>query len=125
MSDFKQFFETLEHSLTNDSFVKLTLSKSIRKSAGLINVYMRLFLIEGKEVFQFKYRHTEEEKYKQFSLKEAILELEKLLMESFRAGTLFTLNEDLLILVSKKKLISYRENAPSFKNKLPEVPLES
>ncbi|WP_064966367.1 hypothetical protein [Tenacibaculum ovolyticum] len=125
MSDFKQFFETLEHSLTNDSFVKLTLSKPIRKSAGLINVYMRLFLIEGKEVFQFKYRHTEEEKYKQFSLKEAILELEKLLMESFRAGTLFTLNEDLLILVSKKKLISYRENAPSFKNKLPEVPLES
>lgn len=125
MSDFKQFFETLQHSLTNDNFVKLTLSKPIRKSEGLINVYMRLFLIEGKEVFQFKYRHTAEEKYKQFSLNEAILELEKLLMESFRAGTLFTLNEDLLILVSKKKLISYRENAPSFKNKLPEVPLES
>ncbi|WP_422091937.1 hypothetical protein [Tenacibaculum ovolyticum] len=125
MSDFKQFFETLQHSLTNDNFVKLTLSKPIRKSEGLINVYMRLFLIEGKEVFQFKYRHAAEEKYKQFSLNEAILELEKLLMESFRAGTLFTLNEDLLILVSKKKLISYRENAPSFKNKLPEVPLES
>jgi hypothetical protein len=86
---------------------------------------MRLFLIEGKEIFQFKYRHAAEEKYKQFSLNEAIVELEKLLMESFRAGTLFTLNEDLLILVSKKKLISYRENAPSFKNKLPEVPLES
>lgn len=125
MSDFKQFFETLQHSLTNDNFVKLTLSKPIRKSEGLINVYMRLFLIEGKEIFQFKYRHAAEEKYKQFSLNEAILELEKLLMESFRAGTLFTLNEDLLILVSKKKLISYRENAPSFKNKLPEVPLES
>jgi len=35
------------------------------------------------------------------------------------------LNEDLLVLVSKKKLISYRDNAPSFKNKLPELPLGS
>ena len=43
-------------------------------------------------------------------------------MESFRAGTLFTLNEDLLVMISKKKLISYRENSPSFKNKLPDVP---
>lgn len=46
-------------------------------------------------------------------------------MESFRVGTLFTLNEDLLVTVSKKKVISYRDNAPSFKNKLPEIPLES
>ncbi len=125
MSEFKQLFETLQQSLTNDTFVKLTLSKPIRKTEGLSNVYMRLFLIEGKETFQFKYRYVEEEIYKQFSLSEAITEIEKLLMESFRAGTLFTLNEDLLVMVSKKKLISYRENAPSFKNKLPEVPLES
>lgn len=125
MSDFKQFFETLEHSLTNDIFVKLTLSKPIRKSEGLINVYMRLFLIEGKEIFQFKYRYAEEEIYKRFSLSEAIAEIEKLLLETFRGATLFTLNEDLLVMISKKKLVSYRENAPSFKNKLPEVPLES
>ena len=38
---------------------------------------MRLFLIEGKEVFQLKYRHAENEVYKQFSLKEAMLEIEK------------------------------------------------
>ncbi|PKH51083.1 hypothetical protein CXF68_10475 [Tenacibaculum sp. Bg11-29] len=125
MSEFKQLFTILQQSLTNDGFVKLTLSKPLRKSEGLKNVYMRLFLIEGREIFQFKYRYTEEEIYKQFSLSEAIAEIEKLLLETFRGATLFTLNEDLLVIVSKKKLVSYRDNAPSFKNKLPEVPLES
>ena len=121
MSDFNHLFETLQQSLTNDKFVKLTVSKPLRKSEGLLNVYMRLFVIDGKEIFQLKYRYQTEEKYQQFSLKEVITELEKLLLEFFRAGTLFTLNEDLLVMVSKKKAVSYRDNAPSFKNKLPEI----
>ena len=125
MSEFRDFFETLQQSLINDEFVKLTLSKPIRKSEGLLNVYMRFFSIDGKEVFQFKYRYSEDNKFKQFSLKEAISELETLLMESFRTGTLFTLSEDLLVVISKKKIVSYRDNAPSFRNKLPEISLES
>ena len=125
MSEFKEFFEALQQSVQNDQFVKLTISKPLRKREGLINVYMRLFVVDGKEIFQFKYRHTEEELYKQFSLNDAIAELEVLLTDTFRTGILFTLNEDLLVTVSKKKLVSYRTTAPSFKNKLPEVPLES
>jgi len=126
MSDFNLFFETLRKSILTDEFVKLTLSKPVRKGEGLMtNVYMRLFLIEKKEVFQLKYRYDNEHKYKQFSLTEAISELEKLLLESFRTATLFTLSEDLLVMISKKKAISYRENAPSFKNKLPNISLES
>jgi len=126
MSDFNHFFEAVQQSLLNNEFVKLTLSKPVRKGEGLINnVYLRLFEIEGKPIFEFKYRYATEEKYKQFSLHEAISEVEKLLTESFRLGTLFTLSQDLLVLISKKKLVSYRENAPSFKNKLPEIPLKS
>ena len=125
MSEFKTLFETVQNSLTNNEFVKLTFSKPLRKSEGLKNVYMRLFLVDGKQIFQFKYRHEIEELYKQFSLAEAFVEIEKLLMETFRAGTLFTLSEDLLILVSKKKMVSYRDNAPSFRNLLPEIALQS
>lgn len=125
MSNFSVLFKTLQESLVNDEFVKLTLSKPLRKSEGLLNVYMRLFTIDDKKVFELKYRYNEENKHKQFSLNEVFLELEKLLLESFRAGTLFTLSEDLIIMVSKKKAVSYRENAPSFKNKLPEIPLQS
>lgn len=125
MSEFKVLFETLQRSLTNDEFVKLTLSKPMRKSEGLLNVYVRLFEIDGKSIFELKYRHAEENDFKQFSLEEVMSEIEKLLMENFRTATLFTLSEDLIVMVSKKKLVSYRDNAPSFRNKLPEIPIQS
>lgn len=125
MNEFKDFFEALQQSVVNDEFVKLTLSRPVRKSEGLLNVYMRLFVINDKETFQLKYRYATENQYKQFSLNEVISELEALLMKSFRTGTLFTLSEDLLVSVSKKKAVSYRDNAPSFKNKLPEILPES
>lgn len=122
MSNFKEFFEALQQSVGDDEFVKLTLSKPIRKSAGFLNTYVRLLEVEGTEVFEFKYRYTERNEYKQFSLQEAIIELEKLLLESFRTGTLFTLSYDLLVKVSKNKQVSCRDTAPSFRNKLPEHP---
>lgn len=121
MSNINIFFEALKESLENDNFVKLTLSKPIRKSEGLLNIYLRLFIIEEKPIFQWKYRYTTEEKYQQLTLEQTITELEKLLLNTFRLGTLFTLNEDLQVLISKKKLVSYRDTAPSFKNKLPEI----
>ena len=121
MSDFKEFFDALEQSISDDEFVKLTLSKPIRKNEGLINVYLRLELKEGKQFFKFKYRYVDEEVFKYFIFKEAKLELEKLLLETFRTGTLFTLSYDLLIKVSKKKSVSCRDTAPSFTNKLPEL----
>jgi len=122
MSDFKEFFEALQQSLTSDEFVKLTLSKPIRKSEGLLNVYLRLILVDGKETFEFKYRSAEDNIFKQFSLKDAMSEMETLLVETFRTGTLFTLSYDLLVMVSKKKQVSCRDTAPSFRNKLPDHP---
>ncbi len=122
MSDFKEFFEALQQSVEDDEFVKLTLSKPIKKSEGFLNAYVRLLVVDGKEVFEFKYRYAETNEYKKFSLHEATVELEKLLMESFRSGTLFTLSYDLLVMVSKKKQVSCRDTAPSFRNKLPEHP---
>lgn len=121
----KHLFDVFKQCLKDDTFVKLTISKPLRKKEGAQNVYVRLFIVDGKEVFQFKFREETENQYQQLSLAAAIVEIERLLMASFRAATLFTLQEDLLVLISKKKLISYRENAPSFKNKLPEVPQES
>lgn len=121
MSDFKEFFEALQQSVLQDEFVKLTLSKPLRKHEGVLNVYLRLLKVDDKEVFEFKYRYAEDNQFKQLPFKETLVELEKLLLETFRTGTLFTLGYDLLVLVSKKKQVSCRDTAPSFKNKLPEV----
>jgi hypothetical protein len=82
---------------------------------------VRFFKVDEKEIFEFKYRYAEENTYKKLSLTATLAELEKLLLETFRAGTLFTLSYDLLVMVSKKKQVSCRDTAPSFRNKLPEV----
>ena len=125
MSEFNEFFEALQQSVANDDFVKLTISKPHRKNEGLLNVYVRLYANEGKQTFEFKYRHVTENLYKNFSIETAMVELEKLLLDTFRAGTLFTLSYDLLVMVSKKKQVSCRDTAPSFKNKLPIISKES
>ena len=121
MNEFQQLKDTLNQSVLDNNFVKLTLSKPIKKSDGLPNVYVRLVKIKGAELFQFTYHYTTNDKVKNYTITEAITELEILLMDNFRAATLFTLENDLLVFISKKKKISYRLNAPSFKNKLPET----
>jgi SAM-dependent methyltransferase len=121
MNDFQRLKETLSQSVLDNNFVKLTLSKPIRKSDGLPNVYVRLVKIKGDELFQFTYHYSTNDKVKNYTLKEAISELEVLLAENFRAAMLFTLANDLMVFISKKKVVSYRLNAPSFTNKLPET----
>jgi hypothetical protein len=122
MEHIKHLFEVFEKSVKIDTFVKLTVSKPLRKKEGMQNVYIRLFVVDGKEIFQFKYRKESENEFQKFSFEAAVIELERLLSLFFRAATLFTLEDDLLILISKKKLVSYRHNEASFKNKLPEIP---
>lgn len=121
MNDFQQLNETVNQSVLDNNFVKLTLSKPIRKSDGLPNVYIRLVKIKDQEMVQFTYHYTTNDKVKNYTVTTAIAELKVLLLENFRAATLFTLTKDLLIFISKKKKVSYRENAASFKNKLPET----
>ncbi|MCG8805267.1 SAM-dependent methyltransferase [Tenacibaculum finnmarkense] len=121
MNEFQQLKDTLNESVLNNNFVKLTLSKPIKKSDGLPNVYVRLVKIKGAEMFQFTYHYNTNDKVQNYTITEAITEIEILLMDNFRAATLFTLTKDLLIFISKRKLVSYRENMASFKNKLPET----
>lgn len=121
MNEFEQLFQALQNGIKEDNFVKLTLSKPISKSFNLPNVYVRLVTIKEEQQLQFTYRYSTNDETKNYTIEDACNELEILLLEKFRAGTLFTLESDLLIMVSKKKKVSYRTTAPSFKNKLPEV----
>ncbi|MFL0099574.1 class I SAM-dependent methyltransferase [Tenacibaculum maritimum] len=121
MNEFQQLKDTLSKSVLENNFVKLTLSKPIRKSDGLPNVYIRLVRIKGAEMLQFTYHYTTNDRVKNYTIQEAIAELTLLLIENFRAATLFTLKNDLLVFISKKKKVSYKLNAASFKNKLPET----
>ncbi len=119
MEELNQFKTALKNSVVDDIFVKITLSKPIKKSENLTNIYIRQIELRNQTYFQFVYRYKTNDQVKNFSFEETIEQLEELLMTKFRACTLFTLQEDLLVFISKKKKISYQKNAPSFKNKLP------
>lgn len=121
MNEFEELIKYLRESVLQNDFVKLTLSKPVRKSEELLNVYVRQITLKEKEYFQFTYRNKTNDQVKNYTLQEAIIEIESLLLEKFRAGSLFTLSKDILVFVSKKKKVSYKTGAASFKNKLPEV----
>ena len=121
MNNFQQLNEALQQSVLKNNFVKLTLSKPIRKSDNFPNVYVRLVKIKEEEMLQFTYHYSTNDKVKNYTVLEAIAELEVLLLENFRAATLFTLANDLLVFISKKKQVTYKVNAASFTNKLPDT----
>ncbi|CAM1369540.1 SAM-dependent methyltransferase [Tenacibaculum litopenaei] len=109
-----------EQRVSDDSFVKLTLSKPIRKSEKLQNVYIRQVLIKDELNYQFLYRYTTNDQVKNYSFEEGVSLLVTLLAENFRAATLFSLENDFLTFVSKKKKVSFKTTAASFKNKPPQ-----
>ena len=116
----QELFVALKKSYTDDSFVKLTLSKTVKKNEALKNVYIRKVVIKGVHQLQFLYRFATNDQVKNYALKEGIETLEKLLTETLKAATLFTLTHDLILLISKKGKVTYKKNKPSFTHKLPE-----
>ncbi|MEN8890586.1 MAG: SAM-dependent methyltransferase [Wenyingzhuangia sp.] len=120
MEELKSLFQEIYNSIAKDTFVKITLSKPIRKNEGLRNVYIRLVNLQGKQKLQFTYRNKTNDVVKNFSKDEAFEHLEEMLLQTFRLGVLFTLSDDIQVFVSKKKLVTLKKVAPSFTNKLPD-----
>jgi len=121
MEEFKPLFEEIQNSIVADTFVKMTFSKPIRKNEGLRNVYVRLITLQNQQKFQFTYRNKTNDVVKNYSIEEALEEVENLLFNNFRSAVVFTLPDDVQVFVSKKKVVTLKKVAPSFTNKLPET----
>lgn len=121
MNDLAPFYQEIEASLKQNDYVKITLSKPLSKQNELQNVYVRLIKIKGQPVFQVTYRYKTNDQVKNYSLKELKEIFNTLLLNTFRFATLFTLEKDVQVFISKKKKITIKETHPSFKNKLPET----
>ncbi|WP_375580694.1 SAM-dependent methyltransferase [Marivirga tractuosa] len=115
----QQFFQDIDKSLQQASFVKLTLSKPTRKTADLENVYLREVEIKNEKMISFTYRFKTNDQVKNYSYEEAKVELGNLLQTSFRIGTLFTLEKDIAIRINKKGKATITNNPPTFSDKLP------
>ena len=121
MNDLTPFYKEIEASLKRDDFVKITLSKPLSKQNELQNVYVRLVKIKDQSLFQVTYRYKTNDQVKNYEFEKLKEIFNDLLLTAFRFATLFTLEKDVQVFISKKKKVTIKETHPSFKNKLPET----
>jgi protein-L-isoaspartate O-methyltransferase len=121
MKELNAFFDALINAIEKDIFVKITLSKPSHKSDGLRNIYIRLIKIKEEKQLSFTYRYKTNDQVKNYSIDETKKKLQELLNSNFKIGTLFTLEEDYSLRISKKGKISAIKTHASFTNKPPET----
>ena len=98
----EKFFEKLDLSLKTNSIIKMTLSKPVSKNNELRNVYVKPILLKDNKMYQFTFRYERRDETKNFDAKQTLDQVKNLVPEVFQNVSLFTLTEDVTLLVSKK-----------------------
>ena len=98
----EEFFEKLDAALKSNSIVKMTLSKPVSKNNDLRNIYIKPILLKDNKMCQFIYRYERRDETKNFDIKQTMEQVRSLVPEVFQNVSLFTLTEDVTLLVSKK-----------------------
>ncbi len=98
----EKFFEKLDSALKNNAIVKMTLSKPVSKNNELKNIYIKPILLKDNKMYQFTYRYERRDETKNFDARQTLQQVKNLVHEVFQNVSLFTLTEDVTLLVSKK-----------------------
>lgn len=106
----QKFINKLESSLKDGSFVKLTLSKPNkshvetygRMSADIRNVYVKPIILRDEKMYSFTYRYERRDETKNYDAEQTLEIITNLVSEIFLNASLFTLTEDVTLLISKK-----------------------
>ena len=106
----ERFINKLESSLKDGSFVKLTLSKLNkshvetygRMSADIRNVYVKPIILRNEKMYSFTYRYERRDETKNYDAQQSLEVITNLISEIFLNASLFTLTEDVTLLISKK-----------------------
>ena len=98
----EKFFAKLENSLADNSIIKMTLSKPVSKNNDLRNIYVKPILLKDNKMYQFTYRYERRDETKNFDASQTMEQVRSLVPADFQNVSLFTLTEDVTLLVSKK-----------------------
>lgn len=114
MKELHTLVEFLTNSLRDDTFVKLTISNPVEKQSAILTIYIRRIEIKKQSALSFTYRHKTNDQVKNFSIEDGIAEIEKLLEHSFRNATVFSTQQDCILLTSKKGKATLQKNKATF-----------
>lgn len=114
MTGINTILTELKDSIEQNTFVRLTLSKSRTKNADLKKVIIKLAIIKKVQQLSFVYRHQTKDITKNYLVEEGITIIQDLLENQFLITNLFTTQEDVsleLTLGGKERL---QRKAPNF-----------
>lgn len=114
-TEFALFWESVKESMTQYTFAKLTLAKTIGDTE-LKNIYMRPVLVNDQVRISLIARYKTEEVESFHTLDEAFFVLSSYLNNPFLTALLFTTENDLTFKLNKKRVGSIVEQAPTFKS---------
>ena len=113
--EFAHFWESVKESMSNYTFAKLTLAKTIGDTE-LKNIYMRPILVDDQVRISLIARYKTEEVESFHTLEEAFFVLSSYMNNPFLTALLFTTENDLTFKLNKKRVGSIVEQAPTFKS---------
>lgn len=97
-----KFFNRIADAAEQSTLVKMTLSKPSQKHDELRNVYVKPVLIKEKRVFAFTYHYEHRDEVKNYDAAQMLDILREMIPNRFLNAVLFTVSEDVTLLVSSK-----------------------
>ena len=98
----ERFLNCVIEAAKQSTLVKMTLSKPAHKQVELRNVYVKPVLIKEKRLFAFTYHYERRDEVKNYDAAQMLETLKEMLPSQFLNAVLFTINEDVTLLVSSK-----------------------
>lgn len=110
-----QFIISLSESITNHTFVKLSMGNYKGLEEGLKNIYIKRILIKKEEKLNVIYRYKTRDITKNFGVEEGIQLIQTGLENGFKVATLFTNDFDLVLEELNNQKVTLRKNEPTTK----------
>ena len=96
------YLSRVNEAAVQNTLVKMTLSKPAQKHDELRNIYVKPVLIKEKRLYAFTYHYERRDEVKNYDAVQMLEMLKEMLPERFLNAVLFTVDEDITLLVSAK-----------------------
>src|SRR4029079_16424727 len=111
----EQFIAALASSLSDGTFVKMTLGNYKGGDEHLQKIHIRQILVKGKPRLFFLYRYNTRDTAKHYTFEEGCELIGRSIEGGFNSGHLFTTKHDLQLEIGKKGRSRLNEAKPTFK----------
>ena len=102
LENIEKFLNLINEAAAQSTLVKMTLSKPAQKHDDLRNVYVKPVLIKEKRLFAFTYHFERRDEVKNYDTTQMLGILREMIPNRFLNAVLFTVSEDVTLLVSGK-----------------------